>query len=96
MSPSVSTNTQTPTIQASVANNEPHIVIEGGYPLSGSIQVAGSKNAALALIAGTLLATTGVTVLHNLPNITDIADLVRSSIRWAPQQSFLQGIPHSL
>ena len=76
MSPSVSTNTQTSNLQTSVAINEPHIVIEGGYPLSGSIQVAGSKNAALALIAGTLLATSGVTVLHNLPNITDIADLV--------------------
>ena len=76
MSPSVSTNTQTSNLQNSVAINEPHIVIEGGYPLSGSIKVAGAKNAALALIAGTLLATSGVTVLHNLPNITDIADLV--------------------
>lgn len=76
MAPSVSTNTQSSSLQASNTSNEPHIVIEGGYPLSGSIRVAGSKNAALALIAGTLLASTGVTVLHNLPNITDIADLV--------------------
>ena len=76
MSPSVSINTQSPILQAHVSRNEPHIVIDGGYPLTGSIRVAGSKNAALALIAGTLLATSGKTVLHNLPNITDIADLV--------------------
>ena len=76
MSPLVSTNTQSPVLQTSVSSNEPHIVLDGGYPLTGNIRVAGSKNAALALIAGTLLAATGRTVLHNLPNITDITDLV--------------------
>lgn len=76
MSPSVSTNTQSPVLQHPVSSNEPHIVIDGGYPLTGNIRVAGSKNAALALIAGTLLAASGETVLHNLPNITDITDLV--------------------
>lgn len=76
MSPSVSTNSQSLVTPLPVSSNEPHIVIDGGYPLTGKIRVAGSKNAALALIAGTLLAATGKTVLHNLPNITDIADLV--------------------
>lgn len=76
MSPSVSINTQFSQIHTQSSASEPHIVIDGGYPLTGSIRVAGSKNAALALIAGTLLASTGRTILHNLPNITDIADLV--------------------
>ncbi|MFM7321571.1 MAG: UDP-N-acetylglucosamine 1-carboxyvinyltransferase [Armatimonadota bacterium] len=58
------------------ARREPSIVIEGGHRLSGTVPISGSKNAALALIAGALLPAEGETVLRNLPRITDIADLV--------------------
>ena len=44
--------------------------IVGGTPLNGSVQVGGSKNAALPLLAGTVLVD-GVTVLENVPRIRD-------------------------
>jgi UDP-N-acetylglucosamine 1-carboxyvinyltransferase len=51
---------------------EPRIVLEGGRRLEGVIRVSGSKNASLAILAGTLLASEGVTTLRNLPRISDI------------------------
>jgi UDP-N-acetylglucosamine 1-carboxyvinyltransferase len=44
--------------------------VQGGRPLVGSVEVAGSKNAALAIMSAVLL-TEGVTVLHNVPNVSD-------------------------
>jgi UDP-N-acetylglucosamine 1-carboxyvinyltransferase len=46
------------------------IVIEGGRPLQGEIQISGAKNAALPLMAATLL-TPGWHVLHNVPDLRD-------------------------
>jgi UDP-N-acetylglucosamine 1-carboxyvinyltransferase len=46
--------------------------IEGGVPLSGSICVSGSKNAALPEMAAALLTTQRVT-LRNVPRVTDTA-----------------------
>ncbi|KAB8140858.1 UDP-N-acetylglucosamine 1-carboxyvinyltransferase [Chloroflexia bacterium SDU3-3] len=47
--------------------------IEGGQQLSGTITPAGNKNAALPLIAATLLTDKEV-VLHNVPQIGDVAN----------------------
>jgi UDP-N-acetylglucosamine 1-carboxyvinyltransferase len=46
-------------------------VIEGGYPLSGTIVPAGNKNAALPVLASCLLTEEDV-VLHNIPRIRDV------------------------
>jgi UDP-N-acetylglucosamine 1-carboxyvinyltransferase len=46
-------------------------VIEGGVPLSGTIVPAGNKNAALPLLACSLLTAEDV-VLHNVPHIRDV------------------------
>jgi UDP-N-acetylglucosamine 1-carboxyvinyltransferase len=45
-------------------------VIEGGVPLSGTVEPAGNKNAALPLLAACLL-TDAEIVLHNVPHIRD-------------------------
>src|SRR3954452_18023332 len=45
-------------------------VIEGGVPLSDTVVPAGNKNAALPLLACTLLTDKQV-VLHNVPRIRD-------------------------
>ena len=47
------------------------IVIEGGLPLNGAVQISGAKNAALPLLAATLLSR-GVHRLHNIPLLRDI------------------------
>jgi UDP-N-acetylglucosamine 1-carboxyvinyltransferase len=46
-------------------------VIEGGYPLSGTLVPAGNKNAALPVLAASLLTEEEV-VLRNMPRITDV------------------------
>jgi UDP-N-acetylglucosamine 1-carboxyvinyltransferase len=52
-------------------------VIEGGHPLAGEIVVAGNKNAALPLLAATLLTSEPVT-LENVPEIRDVATMQRA------------------
>ena len=51
------------------------IVIVGGSRLAGSVPVSGSKNAALAILAGAILASEGATTLRNLPHIGDLATM---------------------
>lgn len=46
------------------------LVIEGGVPLRGELKISGAKNAALPLIAATLLAP-GVHTLSNVPDLRD-------------------------
>ncbi len=47
------------------------IIIEGGLPLQGEVQISGAKNAALPILAATLLAP-GVHRLANVPPLADI------------------------
>ncbi|HOJ63000.1 MAG TPA: UDP-N-acetylglucosamine 1-carboxyvinyltransferase [Spirochaetota bacterium] len=47
-------------------------LIEGGYPLKGKIKPNGNKNAALPIIAATLLTDEEV-ILRNIPDIEDVA-----------------------
>ena len=46
-------------------------VIEGGYPLQGTVQPIGNKNAALPLLSACLLTDETLT-LHNVPEIGDV------------------------
>ena len=46
------------------------LIIEGGRKLHGEIRISGAKNAALPLIAATLL-TPGWHVIHNVPDLRD-------------------------
>jgi UDP-N-acetylglucosamine 1-carboxyvinyltransferase len=50
-------------------------VIEGGHPLQGEVVVTGNKNAALPMLAATLLTDEPVT-LHNVPRIGDVNTMV--------------------
>ncbi len=49
------------------------IIVDGGTPLFGKIEVSGMKNAAVAVIFATVLSN-DVCVLDNLPEISDVAD----------------------
>ena len=50
---------------------EERIIIRGGKPLNGHARIFGAKNAVLKMMAATLLAK-GVSVLKNVPNLTDV------------------------
>jgi UDP-N-acetylglucosamine 1-carboxyvinyltransferase len=51
------------------------LIIQGGYPLSGEVTPSGNKNAALPLLAACLLTDEPV-ILHNVPNIRDVQDMI--------------------
>ncbi len=53
-----------------------YLKIEGRYPLSGEVNIAGAKNAALPLLALTLLSNQKVK-LTNLPNVADIKTFIK-------------------
>lgn len=50
------------------------IKIKGGNPLKGKIHISGSKNAALPIMAASLL-TTDTMVLSNIPNLSDMVTM---------------------
>jgi UDP-N-acetylglucosamine 1-carboxyvinyltransferase len=52
------------------------LVIKGGRPLSGEVTVSGAKNAALPIIASTLLAT-GKHTLSGVPHLRDIRTMLK-------------------
>lgn len=47
------------------------MIIEGGRPLSGEVQISGAKNAALPIMCSALL-TEGWNTFHNIPDLVDI------------------------
>ncbi len=51
------------------------LIIQGGKPISGHHVVPGNKNAALPMLAATLLATEPIT-LENLPDIADVRVMI--------------------
>ena len=53
----------------------PKFIVDGGHPLKGSIRPAGNKNAALPIIAATLLTDEDV-FLENIPAIRDVRTLL--------------------
>ena len=65
----------------------PRFLVTGGRPLKGTIRPAGNKNAALPVLAASLLATEPV-VLHNIPRIKDVEILLAllqdlgSTVEW--------------
>ncbi|MBE0585424.1 MAG: UDP-N-acetylglucosamine 1-carboxyvinyltransferase, partial [Desulfofustis sp.] len=68
------------------------MIVEGGRPLEGEVTISGAKNAALPLIAATLLAP-GVHVLKNVPDLRDtrtILSLISElGARWRREGSTL-------
>jgi UDP-N-acetylglucosamine 1-carboxyvinyltransferase len=50
------------------------IIINGGRRLAGDVEISGAKNAALPILAATLL-TRGWNTFHNVPDLVDIASI---------------------
>jgi UDP-N-acetylglucosamine 1-carboxyvinyltransferase len=67
-------------------------IIEGGHPLSGTVQASGNKNAAIKMIPACLLSEEPIT-LHNVPNIGDVRttlEIMRSlgvSVTWESENT---------
>lgn len=52
------------------------LLIDGGVPLYGTVSISGAKNAALPLLAATLLAP-GEHILHNVPDLRDTRTMLK-------------------
>ena len=58
----------------------PHLekfVINGGRPLKGEVRISGAKNAAVAILPAVLLSDEPC-VIENLPNISDVATILKA------------------
>ncbi len=52
------------------------LIIEGGRKLKGEVEISGAKNSALPILAASLLAE-GESVIENVPNLRDIATMIK-------------------
>jgi len=64
-------------------------IIEGGYPLSGTVLPAGNKNAALPLLAASLLTQEEI-VLRNIPRIRDVEAMIELLLRLGVKTRWLE------
>ncbi len=48
------------------------LIINGGRPLFGDIDINGAKNAAVAIIPAAIMASEGICVIDNIPDIEDV------------------------
>src|SRR5699024_10130463 len=51
------------------------IIVKGGRKLSGSVKIEGAKNAVLPILAASLLASEGQSVIRNVPELSDVSTL---------------------
>ncbi|AWB42888.1 UDP-N-acetylglucosamine 1-carboxyvinyltransferase [Paenibacillus sp. CAA11] len=67
------------------------LMISGGRPLQGTVQISGAKNSAIALLPAAILAESEV-VLDNLPQLSDVAvyteilEDLGAKVSWAENQ----------
>jgi len=70
-------------------------VVDGGARLSGQVEVSGSKNATLALMAATLLAD-GESELRNVPRLRDVEAMLELLRALGARAGWIEGDPHGL
>jgi UDP-N-acetylglucosamine 1-carboxyvinyltransferase len=64
--------------------------VQGGTALRGDVTVSGSKNAALPMMAGSVLCS-GETVLHNMPDLRDVRSMLSILEFLGAETSFQNG-----
>lgn len=64
--------------------------ITGGIPLQGDVTIGGSKNAALPMLAGSVLVS-GETVLKNVPRLSDVEIMLKILEFLGAETSFVEG-----
>lgn len=52
------------------------LIVKGGRPLFGEVDISGAKNAAVAVLPAAILASKGVSVIDNIPDIQDVQGLL--------------------
>ncbi len=68
-----------------------YLKIEGGYPLKGEVTISGAKNAALPILAVTLLSKTPVEIT-NYPDVADIKTMLKLIDMLGGSHEFVDGL----
>lgn len=77
------------------------LVIQGGKPLSGKVRISGAKNASLAILCASLMASEPV-LLENIPDISDVQVMIEiirhvgAQVTWQGDDSLLIVAPTQL
>jgi UDP-N-acetylglucosamine 1-carboxyvinyltransferase len=53
------------------------LIITGGKSLFGEVEISGAKNAAVAILPAAIMASTGIGIIDNIPDIEDVRCLER-------------------
>ena len=53
------------------------LLIQGGQSLSGSVKISGAKNSVLPMLCASVMPTTGVVQLENVPHLQDVTTTTR-------------------
>ena len=48
------------------------LIINGGKPLNGKVDISGAKNAAVAILPSAIMASKGICSIDNIPDIEDV------------------------
>lgn len=76
------------------------LIVKGGTRLEGTIPVSGSKNAVLPIAVAAAILGDGVSVLHNVPNLTDVKTLravlegLGATIKFKNSTLYIESINH--
>ncbi|MBN2779840.1 MAG: hypothetical protein JXQ74_02105 [Alphaproteobacteria bacterium] len=77
------------------------LIINGGKPVSGVVEISGAKNAVLGLMAATVL-TDELVTLRNVPHITDVIDMcdmlreLGAEVAYQPEERILEVHAHKI
>ena len=69
------------------------IIINGGRVLNGTVRVEGAKNAVLPVLAAALLASDGINVIKDVPNLSDVGTInevlksLDAKVDWVPERN---------
>ena len=69
------------------------LLLKGGRPLEGEFTVGGSKNAALPILAATIMLP-GHSVIRNVPNLLDVITIIRVLRALGIRAEYSQSDPH--
>ncbi|MGO4547518.1 UDP-N-acetylglucosamine 1-carboxyvinyltransferase [Paenibacillus sp. 2TAB23] len=64
------------------------IIVRGGQRLKGTVRVSGAKNAVLPILAASLLATEGDSVIHDVPLLDDVMTIQKVLASLGAQLSY--------
>ena len=66
------------------------IIINGGNPLEGSVEISGAKNAVLPIMAAALMGN-GISIITRVPDLRDTRTMIRLMEIIGAKVSFKEG-----